>query len=52
MEIGLIYHDVVAASDQERCGFPGPAAARYKLTPDQFERHLDAIERYFKRDRK
>jgi peptidoglycan/xylan/chitin deacetylase (PgdA/CDA1 family) len=41
--VGLIYHDVVAAAEHETCGFPGPAAARYKLEPERFERHLDAI---------
>jgi peptidoglycan/xylan/chitin deacetylase (PgdA/CDA1 family) len=41
--IALIYHDVAAADELERCGFPGAAAARYKLDPDRFEAHLDAI---------
>jgi succinoglycan biosynthesis protein ExoA len=34
----LCYHDVGDT------GFPGPVAARYKLTANQFERHLDALE--------
>ena len=43
MTVGLIYHDVVAADARETAGFPGPLAARYKHTPEQFEAHLDAI---------
>src|SRR6185437_4332924 len=43
MTVALIYHDVVAAARQDECGFPGPVAARYKLEPDRFEAHLDAI---------
>jgi succinoglycan biosynthesis protein ExoA len=34
----LCYHDVGDT------GFSGPVAARYKLTAEQFERHLDALE--------
>lgn len=43
MTVGLIYHDVVSAQARETAGFPGPLAARYKHTPEQFEAHLDAI---------
>ncbi|HEX4671829.1 MAG TPA: polysaccharide deacetylase family protein [Solirubrobacteraceae bacterium] len=43
MTVALIYHDVVAAARQDECGFPGAIAARYKLEPDRFEAHLDAI---------
>ena len=39
----LIYHDVVEEDRREEAGFPGPLAARYKLTPEHFERHLHAI---------
>jgi peptidoglycan/xylan/chitin deacetylase (PgdA/CDA1 family) len=39
----LIYHDVAPAAEFERCGFGGPAAARYKLDPERFEAHLAAI---------
>ncbi len=39
----LCYHDVVAAAESEQAGFPGPISARYKLSPNQFERHLDAL---------
>jgi peptidoglycan/xylan/chitin deacetylase (PgdA/CDA1 family) len=44
MTVALIYHDLAAAAEIERVGFPGPLAARYKLTPEHFEAHLDAIE--------
>jgi peptidoglycan/xylan/chitin deacetylase (PgdA/CDA1 family) len=43
MTVALIYHDVASASEQDDCGFPGPVAARYKLEPERFEAHLDAI---------
>jgi peptidoglycan/xylan/chitin deacetylase (PgdA/CDA1 family) len=43
MTVALIYHDVVTAPRQDECGFPGPVAARYKLEPERFEAHLDAI---------
>jgi peptidoglycan/xylan/chitin deacetylase (PgdA/CDA1 family) len=39
----LIYHDVTTVEARERTGFPGPGAAAYKLTPEDFEAHLDAI---------
>jgi peptidoglycan/xylan/chitin deacetylase (PgdA/CDA1 family) len=42
---GLIYHDIAPAGDEDRVGFPGPAAARYKLDPAEFDAHLDAIQR-------
>ncbi len=43
MPINLLYHDVTAAGADDASGFAGPAAARYKLTPDEFSRHLDRI---------
>ena len=43
MTYALIYHDIAPAGEQDGCGFPGPAAARYKLEPARFEEHLDAI---------
>jgi peptidoglycan/xylan/chitin deacetylase (PgdA/CDA1 family) len=43
MTVALIYHDVVTAARQDECGFPGAVAARYKLDPQRFEAHLDAI---------
>jgi peptidoglycan/xylan/chitin deacetylase (PgdA/CDA1 family) len=39
----LIYHDVARAAERDAIGFPGPVAARYKLEPDRFEAHLDAV---------
>jgi peptidoglycan/xylan/chitin deacetylase (PgdA/CDA1 family) len=38
-----MYHDIATASERESAGFPGPLAARYKLEPQAFEEHLDAI---------
>ncbi len=43
MPINLLYHDVTPAGADEASGFAGPGAARYKLTPDEFRRHLDSI---------
>jgi peptidoglycan/xylan/chitin deacetylase (PgdA/CDA1 family) len=43
MTYALIYHDVVAPDRREEIGFPGPLAARYKLTPEHFAGHLDRI---------
>jgi peptidoglycan/xylan/chitin deacetylase (PgdA/CDA1 family) len=40
----LIYHDVASPAERDSVGFPGPLAARYKLAPEAFEAHLDAIE--------
>ena len=39
--LSLLYHDVVA--DGETSGFPGRAAASYKLERREFERHLAAV---------
>ncbi|HKT07855.1 MAG TPA: polysaccharide deacetylase family protein [Gemmatimonadaceae bacterium] len=41
--IGLEYHDVVAGDDFDASGFPGAAAASYKLTVPSFNAHLRAI---------
>lgn len=41
--IGLEYHDVVAGDDFDASGFPGAAAASYKLTVPSFDAHLRAI---------
>jgi peptidoglycan/xylan/chitin deacetylase (PgdA/CDA1 family) len=38
-----MYHDVVAADERERVGFVGAASGRYKLAPESFGAHLDAI---------
>lgn len=43
MTIALLYHDVVEEGSEDTVGFPGPVAARYKLTPSRFESHLDAL---------
>lgn len=39
----LMYHDVVAVGFEDSSGFPGHNAALYKVTPEQFVTHLDAI---------
>jgi peptidoglycan/xylan/chitin deacetylase (PgdA/CDA1 family) len=41
----LMYHDVVPAGDEDTSGFRGRDAALYKVTPDTFAAHLDAIAR-------
>ncbi|MBC8116525.1 MAG: polysaccharide deacetylase family protein [Candidatus Saccharimonas sp.] len=41
--ITLLYHDVTSVNADDSSGFAGPEAARYKLTPEEFERHLDAV---------
>ena len=40
----LMYHDLVEDTDTSASGFVGAAADRYKLTPDNFEAHLNSIE--------
>jgi peptidoglycan/xylan/chitin deacetylase (PgdA/CDA1 family) len=42
--LSLTLHDVVAADDPDSSGFPGPAAAHYKLTRSAFAAHLAAID--------
>jgi peptidoglycan/xylan/chitin deacetylase (PgdA/CDA1 family) len=39
----LMYHDIASRDQREAAGFPGPLAARYKLEPEAFEAHLDAV---------
>jgi peptidoglycan/xylan/chitin deacetylase (PgdA/CDA1 family) len=39
----LLYHDVVERAVRENAGFAGPLAARYKLEPEVFSAHLEAI---------
>jgi peptidoglycan/xylan/chitin deacetylase (PgdA/CDA1 family) len=39
----LMYHDIAPAGRRETVGFPGPLAARYKLTPETFAAHLQAL---------
>src|SRR5262247_2579904 len=41
--ISLMYHDVVSGDRRESSGFPGPDAALYKLTPEQFRNHISSI---------
>ena len=41
--ISLEYHDVVPEGNWESSGFPGPAAASYKLASNRFADHLDAL---------
>lgn len=43
MPVTLLYHDIAEPESREAVGFPGALAARYKLSPADFERHLDAI---------
>lgn len=40
----LMYHDVVDAPDPDASGFPGAAAATFKVEAAMFERQLEAIE--------
>ena len=39
----LMYHDIAPSASRDEVGFPGPLAARYKLEPEAFEAHLDAL---------
>jgi peptidoglycan/xylan/chitin deacetylase (PgdA/CDA1 family) len=39
----LMYHDVIAERDWDASGFPGPAAAHYKLERGEFERQIERI---------
>jgi peptidoglycan/xylan/chitin deacetylase (PgdA/CDA1 family) len=41
----LLYHDLIRGGDADASGFPGGAAARYKLDWGAFLEHLDALER-------
>ncbi|HEY2905369.1 MAG TPA: polysaccharide deacetylase family protein [Vicinamibacterales bacterium] len=43
MATNLMYHDIVAAGSEDTSGFPGRDAARYKVTPERFATHLDAV---------
>ncbi len=43
MPITLLYHDVTPIQAEDSSGFAGPEAARYKLTPEEFARHLAAL---------
>lgn len=39
----LMYHDIAPRGQRDTVGFPGRLAARYKLEPQAFEAHLDAV---------
>jgi len=41
--LSILYHDLIEHDAYDDSGFPGPAAARYKLSGDDFEDHLEAI---------
>jgi peptidoglycan/xylan/chitin deacetylase (PgdA/CDA1 family) len=41
--VALMYHDVTAAGREDASGFPGGESAHYKLTPSQFDDHLQAL---------
>jgi peptidoglycan/xylan/chitin deacetylase (PgdA/CDA1 family) len=43
LTFALIYHDIAAPAERDSVGFPGPVAGRYKLAPDHFAAHLDAL---------
>ncbi len=45
MTFALIYHDIAPLGTEDLYGFPGAAAARYKLDPRCFAAHLDAISK-------
>jgi peptidoglycan/xylan/chitin deacetylase (PgdA/CDA1 family) len=47
--LSLEYHDVVDPDAADVSGFPGAGPASYKLTRDDFERHLSAIARRISR---
>ena len=38
-----MYHDIAPYQRRDTVGFPGPLAGRYKLEPDTFAKHLDAL---------
>ena len=41
--LSITYHDVVENQRHSDSGFPGPWAGIYKLEPEEFARHLEAI---------
>lgn len=41
--VTLEYHDLIVDGAPDSSGFPGAAAASYKLADDEFVRHLDAL---------
>jgi peptidoglycan/xylan/chitin deacetylase (PgdA/CDA1 family) len=44
MSVVLLYHDVAPRVKFDAHGLPGRLAARYKLEPEEFDAHLDAVE--------
>jgi len=40
-----MYHDIAPPEQRDEVGFPGALAGRYKLDPDHFREHLDAVAR-------
>ena len=44
--IALEYHDVVPAGGFEESGFPGRAAATYKMVDSDFDAHLHALDAF------
>jgi len=43
--VSLLYHDVIEETQSSQSGFTSADAEIYKLSPQQFEQHLDAIAR-------
>jgi peptidoglycan/xylan/chitin deacetylase (PgdA/CDA1 family) len=43
MPVTLMYHDVVARDQAGSSGFSGPASALYKIPPEIFASHLNAV---------
>lgn len=41
--VSLAYHDVAPSSECDDAGFPSPTARVYKLEPDHFTGHLEAL---------
>lgn len=48
--ITLVYHDVIKGTDADYSGFSGKNPAEYKITVDEFDKHLNAIEQAVKTD--
>lgn len=45
MPLTLLYHDVVSREQSDASGFSGGDAARYKLTPAEFQDHIASLKR-------
>ena len=46
--ITLLYHDVIDGDDPDVSGFTGANPAEYKLSVDEFDSHLEAIQQVMK----